>query len=297
MKNYMKLALFAGGTLFGSFGIKLLSSKDAKKAYVHATAAGLRMKDSVMQSVTTVQENASDILASAKELNEELAAKDAEEAAAANLENEEDLLAGIEFLDSYLYPNMPDVFHQTSIFLVDSLYEERYSGYPEMIYPSVFQGMETLVVGNIPSLKGLGEDELRDSVNQILQYLTVSYLHSQNPDGIEDFYLVSSDLQSGRSYYETEVRQPYYPGDYCLEPARWEEYGFLNYDRDEYAFVEGDMEYWSYSLPDQETDLGDFVMVILGYEPEEFEAQYVQYPKVIEKYTLLREILIREGII
>ena len=88
MKNYMKLALFAGGTLFGSFGIKLLSSKDAKKAYVHATAAGLRMKDSVMQSVTTVQENASDILASAKELNEELAAKDAEEAAAANLENE-----------------------------------------------------------------------------------------------------------------------------------------------------------------------------------------------------------------
>lgn len=90
MKNYMKLALFAGGTLFGSFGIKLLSSKDAKKAYVHATAASLRMKDSVMQSVTTVQENASDILASAKELNEELAAKDAEEAAAANLENEEE---------------------------------------------------------------------------------------------------------------------------------------------------------------------------------------------------------------
>ena len=90
MKNYMKVALFAGGTLFGSFGIKLLSSKDAKKAYVHATAAGLRMKDSVMQSVTTVQENASDILASAKELNEELAAKDAEEAAAANLENEEE---------------------------------------------------------------------------------------------------------------------------------------------------------------------------------------------------------------
>lgn len=90
MKNYMKLALFAGGTLFGSFGIKLLSSKDAKKAYVHATAVGLRMKDSVMQSVTTVQENASDILASAKELNEELAAKDAEEAAAANLENEEE---------------------------------------------------------------------------------------------------------------------------------------------------------------------------------------------------------------
>ena len=56
MSVYTKLACFAGGALFGSFGIKLLSSKDAKKAYVHVTAAGLRMKDSVMGTVTTVQE-------------------------------------------------------------------------------------------------------------------------------------------------------------------------------------------------------------------------------------------------
>ena len=55
MSVYTKLACFAGGALFGSFGIKLLSSKDAKKAYVHVTAAGLRMKDSVMGTVTTVQ--------------------------------------------------------------------------------------------------------------------------------------------------------------------------------------------------------------------------------------------------
>ena len=51
MSLYNKLALFVGGTLFGSVGIKLLSSKDAKKAYVHATAAGLRMKDYVMETV------------------------------------------------------------------------------------------------------------------------------------------------------------------------------------------------------------------------------------------------------
>ena len=89
MKIYTKLACFAGGALFGSFGVNLLFSKDAKKAYAHVAAAGLRMKDSIMQSVTTVQENASDILASAKELNEERAAKEAEEAAAANLEGEE----------------------------------------------------------------------------------------------------------------------------------------------------------------------------------------------------------------
>ena len=74
-----KFALFAGGVLFGTAGIKLLSSKDAKKVYTHTTAAALRMKESVMKTVTTVQENCSDILASAKEINEERAA--AEDAA------------------------------------------------------------------------------------------------------------------------------------------------------------------------------------------------------------------------
>lgn len=89
MSVYSKLACFVGGTLFGSFGIKLLSSKDAKKVYVHATAAGLRMKDSVMETVTNVQENAADVLASAKELNGERAAKEAEESEAAKVEDVE----------------------------------------------------------------------------------------------------------------------------------------------------------------------------------------------------------------
>ena len=89
MSVYSKLACFVGGTLFGSFGIKLLSSKDAKKVYVHATAAGLRMKDSVMETVTNVQENAADVLDSAKELNEERAAKEAEESEAAKVEDVE----------------------------------------------------------------------------------------------------------------------------------------------------------------------------------------------------------------
>ena len=89
MNVYTKLACFVGGALFGSVGVKLLTSKDAKKAYVHVTAAGLRMKDAVMETVTTVQENAADIMASAKDLNEQRATKEAEESAEAQLETEE----------------------------------------------------------------------------------------------------------------------------------------------------------------------------------------------------------------
>ena len=74
MMNFHKgAALFVGGVLFGSAGFKLLSSKDAKKAYTHMTAAALRVQESVMETVTSVQENAADILASAKEISEQRA--------------------------------------------------------------------------------------------------------------------------------------------------------------------------------------------------------------------------------
>lgn len=70
-----KIGLFLGGVLFGTAGIKILSSKDAKKAYVQCTAAALRAKDSVMKTVTTVQENAGDVLAEAKQINEDRVAE------------------------------------------------------------------------------------------------------------------------------------------------------------------------------------------------------------------------------
>ena len=91
MNHYIKLACFAGGALFGSAGIKLLTSKDAKKAYTHAAAAGLRVKDSVMETVTSVQENAADILAAARDINAARAAKEAEEADNAKVEGQEAL--------------------------------------------------------------------------------------------------------------------------------------------------------------------------------------------------------------
>lgn len=74
MKNFkfMKEAIcFAGGLVFGTAGIKILSSKDAKKAYVHTVAAGLRMKECVKDTVNGIRENAEDVLAEAKQINDE----------------------------------------------------------------------------------------------------------------------------------------------------------------------------------------------------------------------------------
>lgn len=72
--NWKSTGLFAAGVAFGTAGIKILSSKDAKKAYTHCTAATLRAKDTVMKTVNTIQENAEDVYAEAKAINEERAA-------------------------------------------------------------------------------------------------------------------------------------------------------------------------------------------------------------------------------
>ena len=72
-----KIGIFAAGVLFGTAGVKVLGSKDAKKAYVHGTAAVLRAKDCVMNTVTTIQENAEDIYAEAQQINEDRAAEEA----------------------------------------------------------------------------------------------------------------------------------------------------------------------------------------------------------------------------
>ena len=64
-----RIGLFLGGVLFGTAGVKVLASTDAKKFYINCLAAGLRAKDCVMTTATNIQENAEDIRAEAKEIN------------------------------------------------------------------------------------------------------------------------------------------------------------------------------------------------------------------------------------
>ena len=63
-----KTGIFAAGVAFGTAGIKILTSKDAKKLYTNCTAAVLRAKACV------IQENAEDIYAEAQQINEDRAA-------------------------------------------------------------------------------------------------------------------------------------------------------------------------------------------------------------------------------
>lgn len=80
MSFWVKGAIFVGGMLASTVGVKILSSKTAKKVYTHTTAAALRCKDGIMEGVTKVREGCDDILADAKEINEEKAVEAENEA-------------------------------------------------------------------------------------------------------------------------------------------------------------------------------------------------------------------------
>lgn len=69
--NWKKPGLFAAGVAFGTAGIKILTSDDAKKLYTNCTAAVLRAKSCVMKTASTIQENAEDIYAEAQQINED----------------------------------------------------------------------------------------------------------------------------------------------------------------------------------------------------------------------------------
>ena len=68
--DWEEVGLFTGGVLFGTAGIKILTSRDAITLYTHVTATVLRMKDSVMQTATNFRDDCSDILAFAKYIND-----------------------------------------------------------------------------------------------------------------------------------------------------------------------------------------------------------------------------------
>lgn len=82
MSAWAHVALFAGGTLFGSAGFDMLSSDTAKKGYTHVIAATLRAKDAVMTNAANTKETWNDMVSDAKEINEEHAAKKAAKAKA-----------------------------------------------------------------------------------------------------------------------------------------------------------------------------------------------------------------------
>lgn len=67
-----KSSLFLGGVAFGTLGLKVLASKEAKKGYSKALAKAYKLKDGLLDaSVSVVKQHGDDVLQDAKYLYEQ----------------------------------------------------------------------------------------------------------------------------------------------------------------------------------------------------------------------------------
>ena len=69
--NLEKFCIFATGVVFGTAGIKLLSTKEAKKVYTHLTAAGIRAGKYLDGQAKAIEKTDKEIYADAQALNAE----------------------------------------------------------------------------------------------------------------------------------------------------------------------------------------------------------------------------------
>ena len=69
--KWKNLRWLGAGALLGSYGVRILTSRDMKKLYTKGTAAILRMKEEVLGDVALLKENCEDIAADAREINEQ----------------------------------------------------------------------------------------------------------------------------------------------------------------------------------------------------------------------------------
>ena len=74
--NWVRTRFLTYGVLLGTAGVKILTSRDAKKLYTHCTAAVMRGVNEAAKTVQLVRENCEDIAADAKAINEKRAAEE-----------------------------------------------------------------------------------------------------------------------------------------------------------------------------------------------------------------------------
>ena len=61
---------FIGGVAFGTLGLKVLASKQAKKFYSKTIATGYKAKDSIDETISNIKQHADDVLADAGDIYE-----------------------------------------------------------------------------------------------------------------------------------------------------------------------------------------------------------------------------------
>ena len=191
------------------------------------------------------------------------------------LQNNDDILAGVNFVQDQVLPALGTGLRPYSVLLTDSLYTFQYSylGKQQVIL-NAYLGLQALVIGNVSAIKTLSPDALKVYKKDIFKnLLTVKF--NQNDAVLKDFYAVSAAFY-GKYAYGTDFTQYYIPA------VAKENYGLLS---------NGTESPYGYPVDTDADDLAQYLNILLVLSTDEFTAKYGSYPLVMEKYNLFKTAL------
>ena len=194
----------------------------------------------------------------------------------------------LSFIKNEVLPKLPKGIFIPSFLIVDSFATVLPRSF---MIPAdgweAFQGFNTVVIKN-RNVEVMSTEERKMRAVSILAGLAAKNLiASQNARLQKDFYIISRNIT--RPVINEDIYQSFdisfmYPPPV---PAT-EELGFIHYII-YYDFFDG-VEYIYTLPPREEDDLRMYLFAVLYYTPQEFNSKYPDYPSVLDKFNIMREI-------
>lgn len=191
----------------------------------------------------------------------------------------EEKQAGTDFVTEYIMPHFKGgSLCPYSFFLIKSLQYQDYGRWKDLKYKACVRCM-ALALGDITELT---EEEKADMGATLCLSILKEKL-SYRDERLDDFHAISNDYT--REYFE-DVVDGWYDDEHTPEEAQETayEYGFLSYSG------------WSsWYFPWSDDDYDDYFELVMTTSEEDVREQYGDYPLVLNKYMILRNIITSLG--
>jgi hypothetical protein len=196
------------------------------------------------------------------------------------LATRENIPAFLRYLRENIMPAVPKKIHIHSILLVDQMNSLAFGN-------NAFKGLNTFVISNVSNLASMDATQKKAMRGSILRVLYSDYItnNEEFSTQLERFYNVSRALSPTKDIY---YMYKGYLRNYVTgaDPTSWD-----HPTVQEVGFLDVDPTYTYYTPSSPFIDVLMYCEAILTYSENEFEAQYGEYPYIMEKYNILKEIL------
>ena len=222
--------------------------------------------------------------------------------------------AGVEFVRDYVLPTLPKQLYPMSMLLVDNMRRNYASDARGCHEFRTYQGLTCMAIGRVGQIGEMSEADKKYHAGYVQASLYAKDI-VDNRDyrtEFEAFFDAAEKKDDGTSYCNVQIvgRNSNYSGpSYILqkpdEPGKrlhWLSLGFLNFSIENLVYMayengevnrdlsQVDTKTVGYYTPSYEQDMRDYIAEILVGDDAAFEQKYAEYPIVLERYRIMKQL-------